>query len=321
MDNQLSNNDPDLKRAREIRKARSEQRPLDASEDDVLNRLREYKTQKHKKTASLTSRKEKVWESISSETAADSNTPVSFLDNRPITKWAAAAVLIIGAVVGILYTQFNTQSQLVATSEQSIKNVTLGDGTKVKLRPHSKLYKLEASNTKRNYRIKGEGFFDVTHDAEHPFSVVTATGKVRVLGTRFILSSWGKQLNVYLEKGSVSVRALKQDSAVVLDPGESASVTDQTKVPVKQRAVVKEFTDWMNEQLVFENRTAKHIAAELEQQFNVTINLSQEVGNLKLTGTLSLNNLQSALDDLELVLNGNFEKQDDHQYRFKMQTN
>ncbi|TYP92798.1 FecR family protein [Fodinibius salinus] len=313
MDNQLPHNDPDLKRARSIRKAKQDNKSLEDSDDSILQQLQEYQDIKHGKV--LTSDKEKVWHNISSEISDQSSTPVTPLFSSSTMKWAVAAVLILGAFISYVIFQ-PQQPELVASSQQSIKTVTLGDGSSVTLRPHSKLYGVNKPNT-RQYQLEGEGFFEVTHNPNRPFAVETSSGTVNVLGTTFMLSSWGQKMQVYLKEGSVQVKASEQDSAVVLEPGESASVTNTKAIPSVQLANAQEFTDWMNQQMVFSDKSARQVVAELEQQFNISISLPKEVTQNKLSGALSLNNLSKALNDLELVLNGKFVKMGEQSYRFE----
>lgn len=314
MDNQLPHNDPDLKRARSMRKAKQDNESLADSDDPILRQLQAYKDAKRRKTPT-SNNKEKVWDNISAAIDEPEETPVTPLFSASTMKWAAAAVLVLGALVSYVILQ-PPQPELVASTQQSIKTVTLSDGSSVTLRPHSQLYTVEKQDA-RQYQLEGEGFFEVTHNPDRPFAVETSSGTVNVLGTTFTLSSWGRQMQVYLKEGSVQVKALQQDSTVVLEPGQSASVTDKTAVPSVQTANANEFIDWMNQQMVFDNKPAEQIVAELEQQFNISITLPRQITQNKLSGSLSLDNLSKALRDLELVLNGEFIKKGEQSYRFE----
>lgn len=319
MADQLPHNDDDLQLAQSIGRALEEGTSIDniSSDDTLLEVLLSYKKQKMDSFEIDKREKERLWKDIKSATQSSSVTKITHLFSTATFRWAAAAVLLIGTLITIFYLQFHQQPELLAESQTTIKSVRLTDGSTVMLRPHSQLYSLEQNRSTLRYKLEGEGLFKVSSDAERTFSVETEVGRVSVLGTSFTLSTWGKQMQVYLQEGSVKVEALQQDSSIVLKPGQSASVTDINTVPILQSASEEDFLDWLDHQLVFENKPAHLIIGELEQQFNISVTIPEEAGNKKLTGQLSLQSLETALRDLEIVLGGTFIKTDDRTYTFE----
>lgn len=319
MADQPSHNDKEVQLARLIKRARETGTPLEeiAGDDPLITSLLSYKKQKEDSFEIDESEKEEVWKGIASETKPSSKTKITQLFGSKTIRWAAAAILLIAGLFSFVYLQIYQQPELVAKSATSIKSVQLSDGSTVTLRPHSRLYALEQKRNSHQYKLEGEARFKVTEDAERSFSVITETGRVSVLGTSFILSSWGKQMQVYLQEGSIRVKALQQDSSIVLEPGQSAAISDKKGIPRLQTANLKEFVDWLDKQIVFENRPAQHIVGELEQHFNISITLPPDVAVKKLTGQLSLRSLQTSLHDLEIVLGGTFVKTGDRNYTFK----
>ena len=59
----------------------------------------------------------------------------------------------------------------------------------------------------RNIEIEGEAYLEVTHDRWKPFIVNTPNGKVKVLGTKFYVTSTLKEKDfmVSLIEGSVKI--------------------------------------------------------------------------------------------------------------------
>ena len=261
--------------------------------------------------------KQEVWQQIASQTKGSKAT-VTTLGSPSIMRWAAAAFVLIGALLGVFYLQFYQQPELIAQSEATINTTVLADGSTVTLRPYSVLYSIEQSNSKHQYKIEGEALFEVTSNQHRTFSVETATGRVSVLGTSFTVSSWGQQMQVFLQEGSVELEALDQDSSIILQPGQSASIADKNGLPTVQTAKVEEFLDWLDQELIFENKAVSLITGEIEQQFNINITLPTNIATNKLTGQLSLQNLETALRDLELVLGGKFAKTGPQRYTFEM---
>lgn len=318
MDNQLPHNDENQQLARQIGQLLDAEASLQdmSSDDPLVDLLLSYKEQSATVEVNP-DEKQEVWQRIASQTKGSKAT-VTPLFSASTMRWAAAAVVLIGALLGVFYLQFYQQPDLIAQSQATKSVVELSDGSTVTLRPHSTLYSLEQNNTDQQFKLQGEALFDVTKSQDRTFSVETNTGRVSVLGTSFTVSSWGQQMQVFLQEGSVKVEALEQDSGVVLRPGQSASIADKNSVPVIENARAEEFLDWLDQELIFENKAVSLITGEIEQQFNIRIALPNDIADNKLTGQLSLQNLETALRDLELVLGGQFAKTGPQRYTFEM---
>lgn len=76
------------------------------------------------------------------------------------------------------------------------------------------------------------------------------------------------------------------------------------------------YTDWLNNQLVFQNESVANIFAELEQHFNITIQAQPAVLQENLSGSIQLDELNAVLGDLELVLGGSFEPTESNSFVF-----
>ncbi|NGP88740.1 FecR family protein [Fodinibius halophilus] len=322
MGDQQSHNDPDSKRAEFIKKAREQNIPLAELDDDFIQELAEYVETKKDESPSFEADKKEVWNNINAATQqadkVDSTANITTIFSSSTVRWAAAAILIVGLLSGAIYMQFFAQQKrLLAQSTSTITTITLDDGSTVTLRPHSRLYTSDNSKILQSYHLEGEAFFEVTKQNNRTFSVTTDIGKVSVLGTRFNLSSWGEQLQVYLEEGSVEVKPSDRENRVILKPGESATLASAKATPNKTVANAEEFTDWIDGELIFNDKSVQQIAAELEQQFGITVLLPNPVAQQQLTGRLSLDKVNTALEDLELALNGTFTQTGDSRYTFE----
>ncbi|WP_285415456.1 FecR family protein [Pseudomonas sp. efr-133-TYG-5] len=97
----------------------------------------------------------------------------------------------------------NSYQHFAATD--NVRQVRLADGSQVELNLNTEL---TYSNYKHERRVtlkKGEAFFEVSHDAQHPFVVRAAEGRIRVTGTRFNVWMYEDQVRVNLIEGSVLV--------------------------------------------------------------------------------------------------------------------
>lgn len=315
----LPNNDPDLQLARRIGSLLQSKTDADHAEAPLLQTLLQYKDLRSRQGETrIDYDSHELWENISSETRPGGNADIYQFDrsgSKSITKTvlAAAASILIAAFIGIYY--YSMQPQVIASSTDSIQTVALDDGSMVTLRPHSTVYSLNQNENELSYKIEGEAYFEVTKNAERTFSVKAGNGKVSVLGTKFNLSSWGGQVQVFLEEGSISFENTETNRSVTLKPGESAEI-DTGEAISTNISDISEFTDWMNRELIFNNKTARYIFDEMEQQFSITISAPDSIQNTELSGQLSLENRDQSLKDLSLVLNGRFVSEGNKRFKF-----
>lgn len=156
--------------------------------------------------------------------------------SRRIRNWivSAAAVAIIVLTGITIYRDvesFKRYYTYTNPSIDSIVSMTLADGTHVWLKGNTTL--THAKNfgyDRRAVTIDGEAFFDVEHDPQHPFTVVTDAFRVRVLGTSFNVNyrSGDHSAEVVLESGTVKMLNGRGDNLITLHPGQRAVYAPQT---------------------------------------------------------------------------------------------
>ncbi|MEM0912033.1 MAG: FecR domain-containing protein, partial [Pseudomonadota bacterium] len=129
---------------------------------------------------------------------------------KHIRSWlyAAAASFLI-AIIGIFafaqYTSNYTQELVYQSAVGEITPITLDDGSTIILGAESKVV-VSLSNKKRSSQlVRGEAFFDVTPDADRPFTVKANTVDVSVTGTEFDVQLGPEQVRVSVAEGSVDV--------------------------------------------------------------------------------------------------------------------
>jgi len=217
------------------------------------------------------------------------------------TRWAAAAAIVIAFAFWVARESGPT---LVSSSSGNIATVTLGDGSAVTLRPYSTLYQ----TGKNAYMLEGEAFFDVAHNPQRTFLVETDIGQVRVLGTRFDVSTWGGETVVFLERGVVAFTHLATGAVDTLAPGDElvASVGGLNVGPAKTGA--EGAMDWMSASLVFGARPLSRIIAEMEHHFDITVLVPDSLKTETLSGQIYLSGPKQSLRDLGTALGGRFEE-------------
>lgn len=141
----------------------------------------------------------------------------------------------------------------------------LPDGTRVSLNASSRLVFPEVFNgDKREVYVEGETFFDVKHDALHPFIVHAGNVSMTVLGTAFNVNTLNKDLTTTLIRGKVLVTA--QNNSVVLLPGEQ-SVYNNGSLR-KQQVDTRIYTAWYYGDLFFDDATLADITGTLARVYD-----------------------------------------------------
>ena len=108
---------------------------------------------------------------------------------REVIKYAAVILVIAGAgaiYVSKQYDKFLLTGNTITVPAGQHIDVVLPDGTKVCMNALSELhYPTFFVGRERKVQLRGEAFFDVSHDRRHPFIVETYACDVEVLGTKF----------------------------------------------------------------------------------------------------------------------------------------
>ncbi|WP_420455505.1 FecR family protein [Rubrivirga sp.] len=213
-----------------------------------------------------------------------------------VARWAVAAGVLLA--VGTWW--MTSRPDVVAVAAMSAETYRAADGTAVTLRPHSRLVRLD----ERAYRVEGEAFFAVT--AGGPFTVEAGAGTVRVLGTRFDVSTWGGRTAVYVDEGRVAVEA--GGEAVTLGAGQAATASPSGVA--RTQASAESALDWRRGEAVFVRESVRRVADEIGQHFGVAVTLPTDVAGQSVSGALALDSAEQALADLGRILGGRFEPTD-----------
>lgn len=194
------------------------------------------------------------------------------LPNRRFFSGVARAAAAL-AVLGVLGLSFGlpskTQETAYATAIGAHRIVQLADGSTIELNTNTRLKVLNDGKARQATLEKGEAFFNIKHDAAHPFVVLAAGRKVTDLGTKFILRlDSDKRLVMTLTEGRARLDATTADQVhrqATLEPGDVAIATDVALRLKKSapRDVVREL-GWREGKLIFDHTTL----ADAVAQFN-----------------------------------------------------
>lgn len=231
------------------------------------------------------------------------------------------------SAAGIASSQAGRLSE-ISTRYGSKSKVTLPDGTIVWLNSGSNFTydNNHFGESDREVTLSGEAFFDVAHDARHPFIIHAGKIDIKVLGTSFDVKSYpeDKTTEATLIHGSIEVTFPDHpEKKVVLTPSQKLIIFNDDRLvlqnlnPLKPEAK-KEYkiapmtvipsdstvveTSWVQNKLAFRSETFADLAVQMERWYNIDINFSSSVvKRYRFTGIFANESLDQALKALQIT--------------------
>jgi transmembrane sensor len=185
----------------------------------------------------------------------------------------------------------------ITTAKGEFYEIHLPDGTSIHLNAASSLtYKMSLiEDGKRVVSLKGEGYFEVAKDRQHPFIVKTEHQEVEVLGTHFNISSYADDEveKTTLLEGSIGLRT--GSVSRILKPGQ------QAKLRNGKLTVAETDTDlavaWKNNEFMIESERIEDLMKMVERWYNVEVIYVGEKTTERFSGGVS------RFDNISKVLN------------------
>jgi transmembrane sensor len=266
---------------------------------------------------------------------------VSSRGQRSIWQWAAAAVLVFALLGGWQLWQARQATEssyesLLAAAQQveamkevtntsaTIHLVTLPDGSSVLLRPNSRLaFPTRFTGRNRTVYLKGDAFFEVAKNPEHPFFVTTAHLVTKVLGTSFEVQARAEAPNVVVtvKTGRVSVYPRESEQAqleaqtrklegFVLAPNQQATYRFKDQKLLRSLVPQPALQPGAARKATFEyaETPIRKVFSDIEQAYNVDIVYDEAtLGNCPITASLNDEPLFEKLNLICKAVRANYE--------------
>lgn len=152
--------------------------------------------------------------------------------------------------------------------------LTLSDGTKIVLNADSHLVFPEVfGKEERQVELRGEAYFEVAGDQQHPFVVKTASGEIRVLGTVFNLSAYpeDERVEMTLVEGKVAFQAVGKAGDCVLQAGEQLVYERESRKMQLKKVDPRLYTSWKEGKFIIEAMRLEDIMRRLARWYNVEV--------------------------------------------------
>jgi ferric-dicitrate binding protein FerR (iron transport regulator) len=244
-----------------------------------------------------------AWQKVDSEIELR-NSRTRRIRNIGLVLSGVAASLLIFVSLNFFTDLFSSSEALISmtTTYGSRSEVTLPDGSLVKLNAGSNIkYHYDKISQIRKVDFSGEAYFEVAK-SNKPFEILTPDGlKVKVLGTKFNLSTYPDDQTAQTSLFEGKVELSKADAAdLVLKPGEMAVWDKNSNRLIFGKGEVARSTGWMQNKLYMENMSLADVCKYVERWYDVQITLQDsELGEtLHYTGVLKE---QTAIDVLNAL--------------------
>lgn len=237
------------------------------------------------------------------------------LEKFRIIYMRAAAILLIPLLIYAalsLVDRFSYQSVPVRSWVEIVSpkgtrtHFNLPDGTKVVL--NSSTHLLYHSDFERNrlVRLKGEAWFDVFHDVRSPFIVQTEEIDVRVLGTKFGMSSFEdeKISEVILEEGKVLLTGREKGTSFSekLKPNEGFFYNKDTHTGEIRSINAGTLTAWKEGKLIFRSEPLGDVLTRIGRWYDVRFEvLDKDVEKFRYRATFHNEPLEEVLRLISLT--------------------
>lgn len=208
-------------------------------------------------------------------------------------KWgpfiAIGAVALIVAVAGIWYINKLGESRAIdralaagdarayETGAGQQADVTLDDGTVVRLGPESKLTvpkRFGMSGGFRATRIDGTANFNVTRTLTQPFEVRSGQVAVIARGTEFVVRRYRTDPNfiVHVRDGTVDIRLGEEVRSIT--KGMSYSVTSAGAMRVPTAEELDEARTWADGNVTIVGHTLRYVLPQLKRWYGLNIHVT-----------------------------------------------
>jgi transmembrane sensor len=191
--------------------------------------------------------------------------------------------------------------------------LVLSDGTRVFLNSASSItYPVAFNGADRQVTVTGEAFFDVVHDAAHPFKVKVANQTVEDIGTSFNVNAYDDEPLVKTTLVTGRAKIISKQQSIMLKPGQAAISDHGSEKMIIKNVDVDQAIAWKNNYFLFDGDNLESIMRKVSRWYDVDVEYKDNGLKTQIfSGTVSrFKNVSSVLKKLELTGAVHFELSD-----------
>ena len=226
-----------------------------------------------------------------------------------------AAILVVPLLIAAAYFSYQTYSFANSYTEiqapaGSRVHFSLPDGSAGVLNGGSNLRYAANFKNERDLQLDGEAYFEVTRDKAHPFTVITQSADVQVLGTKFDVCAYdnSEEISTTLEEGSVRVFNKQNERTALLKPGEQNIIQRSNGNMITKKVETSLYTSWRNDILKIDNTPFEKVVKLMERWYGVSIQLDPDLKySQTYTLTIKAESLREMLQLLKITTPFNYQ--------------
>ena len=196
-------------------------------------------------------------------------------------------------------------------SSAKILKISLPDGSMVWLQPKTQLSYNQSDRVYRQVNLRGEAFFEVKRDEARLFLIYSGKMTTKVLGTSFNVKAYPEteQFEVSVVTGKVSVMNESEKEVFVTQKQQVVLENKSDILTINELPKDKTFY-WELASLTFDDISIQEVVSNIENNFNVKINISPTLKTCRLSGNFNQEHLSTILEiicksiDAEYVIDG-----------------
>lgn len=230
---------------------------------------------------------------------------------------AAGILVIVGLFFTYKYLVNNTETNKIAfTSDETVLQKELNDGSKVWLNKHSSIQYSEINKNERKVLLKGEAYFEVSKDSSKPFIVIAGNTQTKVLGTQFNIRALpgGDSVEMTVVEGRVQFS--NENQKMEFTKGEQGIAIRSTGELIKRENIEMALA-WKDSSLIFVNKKVEKVIKELEHHFKVKISYPADIADLNFTAEFKHPKLSEVISVFSISFNLNYKIENNKVYLTK----
>lgn len=236
--------------------------------------------------------KEAAWQRFSESITEEKQKPG--FTTQKLIYYAVAASLVL--LISLSFLFFYQTKTTYSSANAEIQQYQFPDSSLVVLNADSKVsYKKFSWNKNRIVSLEGEAFFDVKHGRE--FIVETDEATIMVLGTTFNVYSRDGLFSVKCKTGRIVVKSKLFESTDTLSSMDALDIAVSKFDGAKKYSTTEiNAASWINGEFYYNDVPLDDVLKELERQFNVQVNTSENIKTRHYSGYFRNDDLTEALE-------------------------
>lgn len=176
---------------------------------------------------------------------------------------------------------------MISTPAGGQYHLILADKTEVWLNSLSSIsFPASFSRTERKVEIKGEAYFEVSHDTQRPFRVICEGQTTEVLGTHFNINDYKDSGRIITTLLQGKIRITNGTATALLQPDEQA-ITELNNISVTDKTDVELAVAWKNGLFKFDKTNLKDVLQQLGRWYDVDFHYDNKIEDRKFSGELT----------------------------------